>query len=175
MKTLVPKKLKINDIVPYWRNPRNATDADIAKIMQSIQEYGYVNWIIVDHDNVIITGHTRYLALRRLGFTELDVYESDIGPNEAKEYRIIDNRSAEFTQWDREGLLREVGELTETSVIPAFFPELDLSTGEVDLSHGVPELRPDVPETPGASKIATCVHCYHQWELSDDDVVKETA
>lgn len=175
---LTKKTIPIDQIIPYWRNPRNATDADIAKIMSSIEEYGYVNWLILDEANTIVTGHTRYLALRRLGYTELDVYISDMEQKEAKEYRIIDNRTAEGTGWDREKLIAEIGE-DPPPLMSAFFPELDLNLhGELatglDLSLPSPVLDRVFDNTP-ASVTATCTHCYHSFELNDSHVVKETA
>ena len=163
--------LPINSIVPYWRNPRNATDSDIAKVMRSIQEYGYQSPIIVDADNVIIVGHTRYLALRRLGYTEVEVLVTDLDTHAAREYRIIDNRAGEFTAWDRERLLEELKGFTDPSMLATFFPELDLEDDELG-SHslslpGEPELdiEPTVP-----SRAVTCPSCYQAFDVAEEDM-----
>ena len=55
-------QIPINDIKPYWRNPRDNTNA-IEAVKQSIQTYGFNTPLIIDKENVIIAGHTRYKAL----------------------------------------------------------------------------------------------------------------
>lgn len=171
MNNLTPTTLGINEVIPYWRNPRNATDADIAKIMSSIAEYGYVNWLIVDTENVIITGHTRYLALRRLGLEQIQVYVSDIDAHSAKEYRVIDNRSAEYTEWDKAKLITEFEAGGNSALLTAFFPELDLDTGEVDLGLGaVP--RPEPSERDWSFLTVTCTGCFHEFKLDDAEEVQ---
>jgi ParB-like nuclease domain len=161
--------LPIDDIVPYWRNPRVATEAAIAKLMRSIETYGYQNPIMVDSDKVIITGHTRYLALRRLGWTEIPVIVTNMPGHLAKEYRIIDNRSAEFTYWDRTRLLAELRQFTDGGMLNLFFPEIDLSLTDqhtLDTASLVtPPEPPPVRHPPNAaSRVVTCPHCYHQFE-----------
>lgn len=161
--------LPIDAIVPYWRNPRSVGAATIAKLMFSIERFGYQAPIIVDQDNVIIAGHTRLLAMRRLGWTEVPVLVTDMPPHLAREYRIVDNRSAEWSTWDRKRLAEELRRFTDTTTIAAFFPELDL-TGD-----SLPELElkdlemPREKRVPGeiiaASRMMVCPHCYCEFEL----------
>jgi hypothetical protein len=158
----------IDEIIPYWRNPRNATDADIAKVMMSITEYGYQAPIIVDADNVIIVGHTRYLALRRLGWTEVPVMVSDLEPHSAKEYRIIDNRAGEFTAWDRDLLLTELRGFTSEEMLNAFFPDMDLTAELTDEALLPPIERPgrNLHDDPVFGDTCICPHCFHQFSLA---------
>ena len=71
------KTVSIETLIPYWRNPRK-NDIAIEKVKASIQEFGYQNPIIVDKDMTIIAGHTRYRALKELGYTEVPVIKLPI-------------------------------------------------------------------------------------------------
>ena len=62
----VIETVDLDRVRPYWRNPRRVTEDAVTQLMASISEYGYQQPIVVDSDYVIIVGHTRYAALRRL-------------------------------------------------------------------------------------------------------------
>src|SRR4029077_104165 len=106
--------LDLADIKPYWRNPRNNRLA-VEKVKKSITDYGYNQLIAVDKDHVIVVGHTRYLALKALGYKEIEVIELDIPKKKANAYRIVDNKTSEFAEWTDDLLpeLREIGALEE--------------------------------------------------------------
>jgi ParB-like chromosome segregation protein Spo0J len=116
--------LPVLDIKPYWRNPRENHEA-VQKVKQSIAAYGYNQLIGVDKKHVIIAGHTRYLALRELGWTQIPVQVLDLTERQARAYRIIDNKTAEFAKWDSDLLLAELKELTsdELPTLQGFFLE----------------------------------------------------
>ena len=80
-------KVDINSVKPYWRNPRDNEDA-VSKVKKSIEDYGYNSYITVDKNNVVITGHTRLMALKELGNTEVDVMQLDL--SDKKSERIQD-------------------------------------------------------------------------------------
>lgn len=126
-KGIVTKKLSINIIVPYWRNPRQNDEA-VEMVKKSIEQYGYQQPIMVDEKNVIIAGHTRYRALMQLGYEEVDVIVSDMPAKKAKEYRIIDNRTSEYATWTNE-LVLELKEFESLELAEAFFPEVKLDLG----------------------------------------------
>ena len=100
------EKININDIKPYWRNPRKNAEA-VEAIKNSIQRYGYNSPILIDKDNVIIAGHTRFLALRDMEKKEVEVIRLDLDEEKAKEFRIVDNKSNELSLWDNEKLMQE--------------------------------------------------------------------
>jgi len=114
MRQLKIEYLETDNLIPYINNPRingNAVDA----VAGSIAEFGFRNPIIIDKDNVIIAGHTRLLAAKKLGLTEVPVVRADdLTEAQVKAYRIADNKTAELSEWDTEMLaleLEEIGDL----------------------------------------------------------------
>lgn len=104
----------VEDVIPYARNPRQATETAISKVAGSIHEFGFRVPIIVDGEGVIIAGHTRLLAAQRLGMETVPVLEAaDLTPAQVKAFRIADNRIAEETEWDADLLELELDDLRE--------------------------------------------------------------
>lgn len=96
-------KLKLSDIHPYERNPRKITEKAVNDCAESIRQCGYKAKIIVDENNVIIAGHTRLEALKKLGWKEVEVQrETDMTEEQKQKYRLLDNKTAENGQWDYE-------------------------------------------------------------------------
>ena len=93
-------RMKLSDLVPYENNPRHneeAVDATIA----SMQQCGNIDPIEVDENNVILSGHTRRLALMKMGYEESDVVRvSGLTDLQKKKYRILANKTNEFAGWD---------------------------------------------------------------------------
>ncbi len=91
---------KINDIKPYEKNPRkndNAVDA----VANSIKEFGFKVPVVIDKDNVIVCGHTRYKAAQKLGLDVVPcVVADDLTEEQIKAYRLADNKVAELAEWD---------------------------------------------------------------------------
>ena len=114
------KKIPISQIKPYWRNPRKISDRAVKAVAESIKRYGFNQPIVVNKNNVIIVGHTRYKALIELGYEEADCVIADLSPKKAKEYRLIDNKTNEFAAWDFEALTVELRELEIEDMKPFF-------------------------------------------------------
>lgn len=92
----------IEDLVPYTNNPRK-NDKAVDSVAKSIQEFGFKVPIILDNDNVIITGHTRLKAAKQLGMKEVPTIKAeDLTPEQVKAFRIMDNKSQEYSGWDWE-------------------------------------------------------------------------
>jgi len=102
----------IDTIKPYPNNPRKLSDIAIEKVAKSIKEFGFRQPIVVDKDKVIVVGHTRYRASKKLGYKQVPI---TIAENLTKEqinaYRIADNRTNEEAKWDDELLKTELKEL----------------------------------------------------------------
>lgn len=127
--------VQVEKLIPYWRNPRN-NEAAIEKVMESIKAYGYQVPIIVDKKMTIIAGHSRYNALKRLGITEAAVIVSDMNAKQAKEFRIIDNRTSEYATWT-DDLKLELKEFTKPEMLEIFFPTIKLETNFADVAPTV--------------------------------------
>jgi len=181
----------LNEIKPYWRNPR-ITDEAVKAVKSSISSFGFNQPLIIDAENVIIAGHVRYRALRELGFTDADCVVVDMPPSLAKQYRIADNKTAEIAVWDVGKLtleLREIGDLT--SMI-GYFPggELEaLMNGAVmesygpvtaeDLSRRETALSGTMTDRAGASTTryapVTCPECGHDFNINAEEFLAESA
>jgi DNA modification methylase len=102
----------IDKVIPYARNARTITAAAVDKVAASIREYSWRQPIVVDVNRVIIAGHCRLLAARKLGLTEVPVHIADnLTPAQVKAYRLMDNRSHDETSWDFELLGPELLDL----------------------------------------------------------------
>ena len=98
-------------IRPYERNPRK-NDAAVERVARLIEEYGFRNPIEVDADGVILRGHTRWKAAQRLGMETVPVIvTTDLSFEQARAWRIADNASQEWAEWDMDLLGDEVAEL----------------------------------------------------------------
>ena len=106
--------IDINKIVPYINNPRKNLNID--KVASSIKEFGFQQPIVVDKDFTIIVGHTRYEASKKLGLKEVPVQVADLNKNQAKAYRIADNRLNENASWDAKLLNLEFNELLAENI-----------------------------------------------------------
>lgn len=115
---------EIGEVIPYFNNPRNNENA-VEKVAESIKQFGFQNPIIVDNENVIIAGHTRLKAAELLGFDVVPVIVAESLTEEgAKAYRLADNKTGEFAEWDFEKLNEEIAELNDFD-LSAFGFDLD--------------------------------------------------
>ena len=99
---------RLDEIRPYDNNPRRNDEAAKA-VANSIKEFGFQSPIIVDRDGVIIAGHTRYKAARRLKLQEVPVIvAAELDPEKVKALRIADNSTGEVAEWDLQLLVQEL-------------------------------------------------------------------
>jgi ParB-like chromosome segregation protein Spo0J len=109
-------KLKIEmrrvlDLIPYSRNSRTHSAAQVAQIAASIKEFGWTNPILIGADNVIIAGHARLLAAQKLGMKEVPVIVlADLTPAQRKALVLADNKLALNAGWDEELLRLELAD-----------------------------------------------------------------
>ena len=100
--------MDIGALIPYENNPRRNEKA-VEAVANSIRDFGFKNPIIVDKDNVIISGHTRRLAALKLGLKEVPVIVGDdLTDAQVKAFRLADNRVAELAVWDEDLLKQEM-------------------------------------------------------------------
>ena len=106
--------MDVAHIVPYECNPRIISEAAVDAVAASIRQFGFRQPIVVDTNNVIIAGHTRYKAALKLGLKKVPVHvATDLTPEQIKAYRIADNKTAEISDWNYDLLPIELAELQE--------------------------------------------------------------
>lgn len=136
--TMIP----IGGITPYENNPRKNNQA-VEKVASSISSFGFQSPIVVDKDNVIICGHTRYQAAMLLDMQEVPVIvAAELNDEQVKAYRIMDNRSSELADWDDNKLLKELLDLQETDydLLLAGFDEVDFERLKLDVGSTLPDV-----------------------------------
>lgn len=155
------KEVPIGDIRPYERNPRR-NDASVQAVANSIKEFGFRAPIIVDGDGIIIAGHTRYKAAKKLGLKRVPViYARDMTPAQVEAYRIADNSAGSASEWDLD-LLTDI--LPEISYDMADFG-LDLGLVSTYEDAGT-EITEDEPPEPDFEREAR-VKRGEVWQLGD--------
>jgi len=101
-------------LIPYARNARTHSDAQVAQIAASIREFGWTNPVLVDGDNGIIAGHGRLMAAQKLGIAEVPVIElAGLSEAQKRAYVIADNKLALNAGWDSDLLAMEFGDLQD--------------------------------------------------------------
>lgn len=120
------KNIPVDNIIPYVNNPRNNAAA-VDKVAASIKEFGFKVPVIIDKDNVLITGHTRLLAAKKLELKEVPaIMADDLTEAQIKAFRIADNKVSEYATWDEEALRIELEQLEEM--------DFDLEIAGIDYS-----------------------------------------
>ena len=144
---------KLSDIKPYPQNPR-VNDGAVDAVAASIREFSFRQPIVVDTEDVIIVGHTRWKAAQKLGLEKVPVHVAkDLTPAQIKAYRIADNQTNTLAEWDKELLPLELHDLEALDFDLSLlgFGEDDMNKwlgGEVQEGLCDPD---DVPEPPDAA------------------------
>lgn len=138
--------LLVADLTPYDRNAKKHDDRQITNVMESIRQFGFAQPIVVDKNNIVIIGHCRLIAAKRLGLRTVPVLRmEELTEEQAQKLRLLDNKLNE-SAWDMELLAEDI-------------PELDWSNFDID--WGLPEMEdanvdveevetPEPPEEPQA-------------------------
>ncbi len=139
----------VADLIPYARNARTHSEAQVALIAGSIREFGFTNPVLVDGGNGIIAGHGRVMAAQKLGLVTVPVIElAHLSEAQKRAYILADNRLAEQAGWDSDLLALELGDLRDLGVDVM---ELGFEAGEIDALFRAAEADPReevVPEVP---------------------------
>ena len=130
---------KVADITPYDKNPRR-NERTALKLKKSIDEFGFKNPIILDENDVIVSGHARLKAAMMLGMEEVPcIYASGLTEDEIRAFRIADNKTAEIAGWDYDKLCEEMNSLFKIDF------DLDLTgfNEAEQFYYGSPEATPE--------------------------------
>jgi len=164
------KTISTDDLIPYARNSRTHSEAQVAKIAASIREFGFLNPIITDGANGIVAGHGRVLAAQKLGLESLPCIEAGhLTDAQRRAYVIADNRLALDAGWDNELLRVELQDLDgqgfdlsitgfDIGELTALFDEPNFEPGTEDDQGKLDELAP---------KMVTCPNCAQEWDLRE--------
>ena len=143
---------KIEELTPYAKNPRK-NDQAVNAVAASIKEFGFKVPIVIDSDGVIVAGHTRLKAALLLGLETVPcVVADDLTEDQIKAFRLADNKTAEFAEWDYALLDEEIAELTDIDMSQFGFdtklmaaapeiqedPEEELDIEKLEKHYGVP-------------------------------------
>lgn len=146
--------LNIDELIPYENNPRNNEKA-IEKVAASIKEFGFKVPVVIDKNNVIVAGHTRYLASKQLGLTTVPcLVADDLTDEQVKAFRLADNKVSELAQWDFELLNKELAELEMDMTEFGF-----VNMGEIEWAD-VDDLTEEKYEEP-KKEMLQCPKCNH--------------
>jgi site-specific DNA-methyltransferase (adenine-specific) len=133
--------MKLSELVPYDKNPRKNDEA-VKYVKASIQEFGFKVPIVIDKDNVIIAGHTRYKASKELKIDEVPcIIASDLTEEQIKAFRLADNKVSEQAEWDLELLSEELDDLFDFDM-GAFGFELESEEEDVEIQDDEYEIEP---------------------------------
>lgn len=162
------ERRSVADLIPYARNSRTHSDAQVAQIAASIREWGWTMPILVDEHGSIIAGHGRIMAAQKLGITDVPCMVAE-GWTEAqrKAYVIADNKIAINSGWDMDLLKIEMQEIDalgfdlkltgfDVGEMAAIFDEPDFAPGTEGDQGKLDELAP---------KMCQCPHCGQEFDL----------
>lgn len=118
-------ELNVDELIPYENNPRKNDEA-VDKVALSISAFGFKVPIVIDANNVIVSGHTRLRAAKKLGMKTVPcIMADDLTEEQIKAFRLADNKVAEFSEWDEEKLMQELDSLgdIDMSLYGFVFPD----------------------------------------------------
>ena len=149
----------INELVMYENNPRKNDEA-VKYVAESISQFGFKVPVIVDKDNVIVAGHTRVKAARKLKLQTVPcIVADDLTPEQIKAFRLADNKVAEKAGWDFSKLEIELDEITDIDMQP-----LGFEVNDIDINHLFENADSDNEKEP-KTKTVTCPHCGLDFEI----------
>ena len=156
------KQIPIDHLVPYAKNPRKITKA-IPLVAESIKSFGFNVPITINNmiDKIIVSGHTRYEAAKKLGMEQVPYIElNHLSDLDIRKYRLADNRVADESEWDKNLLRTELAELELNSKLDAeWFNNIGFSQEEI--AKALAGTMQDNEET--ISKKNECPSCGHTW------------
>lgn len=177
------EEIGITKIKPYWRNPRENTET-VKALKKTIERHGFRQPILIDKNKVIISGHARYKAMREMGYKTVPcILVDDMDSEQARKFRITDNKIAELGRWDLDKLGEELKKLDDLSIMQDFgFNDFELD----ELVGLEPEPAEEAkreknslggrgPENDENQIILTCPECYHEHNFTKKELLAKGA
>ncbi len=172
-------EMNVDELIPYENNPRK-NDAAVDKVALSISAFGFKVPIVIDKDNVIVTGHTRLKAAKKLGLKTVPcIMADDLTDDQIKAFRLADNKVSEFSEWDEEKLMKELEALgdIDMSLYGFEFPDEDEGDGDDDTythDNNIPQYeiqgeKPELSELVNEEKTSELLEEIENSDLSYDE------
>ena len=131
------KMIKVEELKPYENNPRNNDNA-VEYVKNSIEKFGFKVPLVIDKNNVIVTGHTRYKASKELGLKEVPcIIADDLNEKQIKAFRIADNKTNDMAEWNDDLLSIEIKDILDD------IDMTDFGFGDFELSMLIDDMEPD--------------------------------
>lgn len=145
---------KIEELIPYEKNPRHNDEA-VKYVAQSIKDFGFKVPIIIDKNNIIVAGHTRYKASMELNLKEVPcIVADDLTEEQIKAFRLADNKVSEKATWDFDLLSEELDDILNIDMEDFGFNEVNIDWDNVE---DLTEKNYDKPE----HNMLECPSCHH--------------
>ena len=148
---------KLTDLKPYANNPRHNAKA-VPAVKESILKFGFKVPLVIDKNNVIVCGHTRFYASKEIGLETVPcIVADDLTDEQINAFRLVDNRTSEFADWNFELLAEELSDLADYNLDIYKFDELMAGLEDAFLIENKKELKEDnfnveIPEEPNAQQ-----------------------
>lgn len=153
-------EMRLDELKPYPNNPRK-NDGAVEAVAESIREFGFKVPIIVDSDNTIVAGHTRLKAAEKLGLDTVPVIVADdLTEEQARAFRLVDNKTAELAGWDFAALEAELEALRDFDMTAFGFDEA-VNVDDIDKFFAEAEQS----DKPDETKRVQCPHCGEWFEV----------
>lgn len=151
-------KKNVNELVPYENNPRHNDDA-VEYVANSIEQFGFKVPIIIDKDNVIVAGHTRLKAAKKLGMEYVPcILADDLSDEQVRAFRLADNKVGELAGWDFTKRDEELAKILDIDMSMFSFKE-----DEFDINDMFEKV--ETQEKEHKKKTVTCPHCGETFEV----------
>ncbi len=155
------EQIKTSKLIPYARNTRTHSDAQVAQIAGSIREFGFTNPVLIDAENGIIAGHGRVLAAGKLGMDKVPCIRlSHLTDTQRRAYIIADNKLALNSGWDEAMLGLELSDLREADFNLGLIG-FDADEIERALNPDEPNFEPGTEDDQGKLDEKTPIECPH--------------
>jgi len=152
--------LPVSEVRPYEKNPRKNADA-VKFVKASIEQFGFKVPIIIDSNRVIVAGHTRLLAAKSLGMSEVPcIMADDLTEDQVKAFRLADNKVGEFAEWDMDLLGDELDAIAEAC-------DIDMGDFGFDLSEMEEETEAEVTEDEVPEEVESVCKRGEIWQLGE--------
>ena len=155
------KNIAVKDLIPYEKNTKKHDDVQINNVAESIKQYGFVQPIVIDKNNVVVIGHCRLLAAKKLKMADVPcVCVDDLTDEQVKALRIVDNKSNE-SPWEFDFLADELADLDLSDFDFDF--GIDTDAEEVNIDEFFENAQSQEQKEKQPEKIQ-CPHCGEWFE-----------